>query len=132
VISKDAAGNTATSGDMTFTTGTADTVAPTLSSIVSGSITMTGATISWTTSEAATSQVEYGTTASYGSATTLDTSLVTGHNVVLSGLTTGTTYHFRVISKDAANNIATSADMTFVSAVDTTAPVISGTPSARY
>ncbi len=126
VISKDAAGNTATSGDMTFTTGTVDTTAPSLSAITSTNLTMTGATITWTTNENSTSQVEYGTTASYGNTTTLDTALVTGHSVNLTGLTTGTTYHFRVISKDAANNVATSGDMTFVTTADTTAPVISG------
>jgi peptidoglycan hydrolase-like protein with peptidoglycan-binding domain len=126
VISKDAAGNTATSGDMTFTTGTSDNTAPTLSSVAAGNLSMTGATITWTTNENATSQVEYGATTSYGNTTTLDTALVTGHSVNLSSLTQGTTYHFRVISKDSANNVATSGDMTFTTASDTTAPVISG------
>jgi len=79
-------------------------------------ITKTGATITWTTSENATSQIEYGLTEEYGSSTTLDTNLVTSHSEELTGLKAGKTYHYRVISKDAANNQAASADATFTTA----------------
>src|SRR5205085_5897089 len=41
---------------------------------------------------------------------------VTGHTVALSGLVAGTTYHFRVKSRDAAGNLATSGDYTFATA----------------
>src|SRR5207244_3164258 len=71
------------------------------------------------------SQVEYGTTTSYGTTTTLDTTLGTTHTVTLAGLADGTGYHFKVMSKDAANNLATSSDASFTT-LDTTAPVISG------
>ncbi|MCL6446398.1 MAG: fibronectin type III domain-containing protein, partial [Alicyclobacillus sp.] len=80
--------------------------------------------ISWTTNEPADRQVEYGTTASYGASTPLDTSLSTSHAVVLSGLLPATTYHFRVKSRDAAGNLAVSANQTFTTA-DTVPPVIS-------
>ena len=40
-------------------------------------------------------------------------SLETIHSISLSGLASGTTYHFRVISKDAANNESASLDGTF-------------------
>src|SRR6185312_5799104 len=60
----------------------------------------TAATIAWTTNEAADSQVEYGPTTAYGSSTTLDTSLVTGHSQALSGLSPGTLHHYRVKSRD--------------------------------
>lgn len=129
VWSKDAAGNTGVSGDQTFTTSAApDTTAPSISAVAASGITTGAATITWTTNEGATSQVEYGTTSSYGSVTTLDAALLTSHSVVLSGLTDSTTYHYRVISKDAANNASQSADMTFTTSApaDTTAPVISG------
>jgi hypothetical protein len=131
VKSKDASNNLATSSDKTFTTA-ADTTAPAFSSIVSIGITTSAATINWTTSEAATTQVEYGLTTSYGSATTLVSALVTSHSQSLSGLTAGTVYHYRVKSKDAANNLATSSDKTFTTNAvpDTTAPVITGIASA--
>jgi hypothetical protein len=103
--------------DMTFTTASlADTTAPEISLVNSNDITTTGATITWTTNEAATSQVEYGLTEEYGSTTTLDSTPVTSHSVDLTGLKAGKTYHYRVISKDAANNQAVSGDDTFTTA----------------
>jgi hypothetical protein len=86
-----------------------------ISSVNASSITVSGATITWTTNEAATSQVEYGLTEEWGSGTTLET-LVTSHSVELTGLEADTTYHYRVISKDAANNEAVSLDQAFTTA----------------
>ncbi|HEY4488559.1 MAG TPA: peptidoglycan-binding protein, partial [Candidatus Paceibacterota bacterium] len=107
-------------------TPTTDTTAPTLSNIAATNITTGAATIQWTTNEAATSQVEYGTTTSYGSMTTLNATLLTSHSVVLSGLTDSTLHHFRVISKDASGNTATSSDVTFTTGTpDTAAPILS-------
>lgn len=129
VKSRDAAGNLGTSGDYTFTTSApSDTVPPVLSAVAASSITTTGATITWTTNEASDSQVEYGTTTSYGSSTTLNASRVTSHSQALTGLTSSTIYHYRVKSRDAAGNLATSADSTFTTAAlqDVTPPVISG------
>jgi hypothetical protein len=60
--------------------------------------------------------VEYGLTEEYGSVSPLDASLVNSHSVDLTGLKAGKTYHYRVISKDAANNQAVSADATFTTA----------------
>lgn len=110
------------------TSTTTDTTAPTLSAIAAVNITSVGATVQWTTNENATSQVEYGTTTAYGSMSVLNTSLVMSHGVALTGLSASTMYHFRVWSKDAANNTATSSDITFTTLTtpDTTAPVISG------
>lgn len=98
---------------------TVDTVPPTFSSIASGSISATGALITWTTNENSDSQVEYGTTTSYGSSTTLDTSLVLSHSQSLSGLSASTTYHYRVKSRDAAGNLGVSADFTFTTTATT-------------
>ncbi|MCG3111081.1 MAG: fibronectin type III domain-containing protein [Candidatus Manganitrophus sp. SB1] len=129
VLSKDAADNTAASGDRTFTTSAAlDTTAPILSAIAAGTVTATSAVIGWTTNEAATAQVEYGTTTAYGATSALDNTLLTGHTRTLSNLTPSTTYHFRVISKDAADNTATSGDNTFTTTAppDTMAPALSG------
>jgi hypothetical protein len=75
VKSRDAAGNLATSGDFTF--ATLDAAAPVISAVASSGISATGATITWTTSEASDTQVDCGTTTAYGSSTTLNTSMVT-------------------------------------------------------
>jgi hypothetical protein len=87
-----------------------------ISGVGAGSITASAATVSWTTDEPATTQVEYGTTTAYGSATAPDGSLGTSHSQALSGLTAGTVYHYRVKSADAAGNLATSPDATFTTA----------------
>jgi hypothetical protein len=89
-----------------------DTTPPVLSA-VSASVGSTNATVVWTTDEPADSQVEYGLTTSYGSSTTLDTSLVTSHSQLVSGLTAATLYHCRVKSRDGAGNLAVSGDFTF-------------------
>jgi len=129
VLSSDAAGNLATSGDQTFTTSAApDTTPPAISSIATSNISTSSVTITWTTNELSDTQVQYGTTTSYGSTTTLNTTLTTSHSQSLTGLLASTTYHFRVLSKDAAGNLATSGDRTFTTATppDTTPPVLSG------
>jgi hypothetical protein len=74
----------------------------TISNIIANSITATGATITWSTSANATSQVDYGTSANYGSTTTFDSNMVTSHSVSLTGLTANTVYNVRVRSKDAS------------------------------
>jgi len=104
-------------------TAIADTTPPVISMVSSSGITSTAATITWTTDEPSTSLVEYGLTASYGSDSE-DAALVTGHSVILSGLTPGTTYHYRVKSRDAWDNEGTSGDNTFT----TTASGAPGTP----
>src|SRR5207253_2316068 len=123
VQSKDAAGNLAMSADSTFTAN--DITPPVTSGVTATTVAATSATIQWTTNEASDSQVEYGPTTSYGSTTTLDATPRTAHSVALTGLSDGTTYHYRVKSKDAAGNLATSADSTFTTN-DITPPVISG------
>src|SRR5205814_10061232 len=63
VKSKDAAGNLATSGDFTLTT--LDNVPPVISAVSASGITATSATITWNTSEAHTSELEYLLTTAY-------------------------------------------------------------------
>ena len=127
VKSRDAAGNLAVSGDYTFQTeDTPDTTPPAISDVQVTDISDTQVTITWRTDEPATSQVQYGLSASYGQATTLDTDLVTFHLVTIPGLEPATHYHFRVGSRDEAGNQSVSADYEFDTAPspDTTAPVI--------
>ena len=115
VLSRDAAGNLAVGTDATFAT-TADVTAPIVSSSTAGTVTATAVHITWTTNEPSNSQVQYGPTAAYGTTTTLDGSLVTAHDVPISGLTPATLYHYRILSRDAAGNLHTSADGTFTTA----------------
>ncbi|MCP4148466.1 MAG: hypothetical protein GY757_12035 [bacterium] len=94
-----------------------DTTPPVISSISAGSISQTGATITWTTDESADSEVNYGTTSSYGSTET-SASLVTSHSISLTGLTAETTYHYSVQSSDSSSNTSTSTDYTFTTLAD--------------
>jgi PKD repeat protein len=68
-------------------------------------------TIEWDTDVAADSQIEYGTTAAYGQTTQLDEQLVLHHTQTITGLSSKTTYHFRVLSRDADGMRRMSADM---------------------
>lgn len=76
--------------------------------------TTTGASaeITWKTDEAATGQVSYGTSQMYGSLqpAQTDTNMVTFHDVILYGLPTDTTIHFKIIARDAAGNERASTD----------------------
>ena len=93
---------------------TPDTSAPNITS-VSSTPSDSGATITWTTNENASSKVDFGMTNAYGSTTSeTDTSTrVTSHSVSLSSLLPCTLYHFRVKSTDSASNLATGADNNF-------------------
>ncbi len=120
VKSNDGAGNQGISGDNVFTTD--DTTDPVISDIQVIDIGDNGATITWTTDEPATSRVDYGETAAYGS-NVQDPTLVTSHSMSITGLESNTTYHFRVRSVDENSNLAQSADDTFQT-TDSGAPVI--------
>jgi hypothetical protein len=90
-----------------------DTTPPVISSVQATGIQQDSATITWTTDELSTSQVEYGLDTGYGQTTTLDPSLLTSHSVLVSSLSASTQYHYRVISRDDAGNEATGADNMF-------------------
>jgi hypothetical protein len=70
------------------------------------------AVITWTSDEYSTSQVEYGTTISYGNLTPIDNNFVLNHSVRISGLSP-TTYHYRVRTKDALGNESVSDNHSF-------------------
>ena len=100
--------------DVAFTTVSGDDItAPAIITVRASNITFSSVTIAWTTNEPATSQVEYGLTAEYGSIAATDTGLVNNHSVELTGLKAGKTYHYQVVSRDASSNQAVSADETF-------------------
>lgn len=107
VISGNADG-TSVSDDQTFTS----LGPPEISGVNTSALTNASATIAWNTDQGATTQVEYGLTSSYGSATVLNSNLVTSHTALIAGIPPLTTYHYRVISGNP-NGTATSGDYTF-------------------
>src|SRR5882672_3696333 len=109
VKSTDTGNNLGASPDFTFTTAGP----PVISAVAAASVTSLGATITWTTDKPADSQVEYGISMSYGSPPAVNSTRVTAHSQVLSGLLPGTTYNYRVKSQDAAGNLATSGNYAF-------------------
>lgn len=112
--------------------GSPDETGPVISAEQTSGVTAASATVSWTTNEPADSQVEYGLTAAFGSATTRDATLSTSHLQTLTGLSSGTTYYFRVRSADAAGNVTLGSTRTLTTvAPDSVAPTVSVTaPSA--
>ncbi len=88
--------------------GPPDIVAPVITNVQSTSVSASSATITWTTDEASSSVVEYGTTTSFGNSTSA-AGMVTNHTVVLSGLTQNQMYYYRVKSSDASGNTALSS-----------------------
>jgi hypothetical protein len=104
-----------------------DTASPSITFVGISDVTSTTATIHWSTDTASDSQVQYGTTISYGNLTALDPTLVINHVQMLTGLTPGTVYHFWVLSRDATGSIAPSRDYQFmtITSPNRPAPVIS-------
>ena len=120
-VARDAAGNSATSAAVSVVVAPQDGTPPVISSIAVSSITSTGATVAWTTNEPTIALVDYGLTSSY-SLRRLYWPARTSFTAVLSGLLPGTTYHFRVRSRDAAGNWTASTDRTFATTGVTTTP----------
>lgn len=96
---------------------TIDKIAPVISGVGSPSITAGETTITFTTDEPTTAQIEYGLTDSYGNTTSINRNLVTSHSVTIFGLNPNTTYHYRVITRDASGNASVSDDKTFTTKV---------------
>src|SRR6185437_1096454 len=106
--------------DATVTTGPAHNV------------TSVGATLTGTVDPDGTStvaQFQYGTTTSYGSATSWMTmgagTTTVGASQPIAGLRPSTTYHYRIVGKDATNSagVVRGADAAFTTAtVDTSPP----------
>ena len=88
------------------------TTGPQISNVQATAITDDSATITWTTDQPATSQVEYGPTSAYGSTTPLDATLVTSHSVTINGLNASMLYHYRALSTNGNGDNA-SDDFTF-------------------
>ncbi len=96
----------APAGNYVATYSTVDTTAPVITNIVATPHSDGTATITWTTDEVSNSNVYYGQ--SPLNLNTGNASLVTSHTIILTGLTQGSTYHFRVSSSDVYSNTAIS------------------------
>jgi hypothetical protein len=96
------------------TTQAVDNTGPIISDINVTDATADSATINWTTSEPATSEVDYGLDTQY-IITAADSKLTTSHSVKLDPkqLVSHKKYHFIVKSADASGNITVSDDNTF-------------------
>ena len=101
-----------------------DTTPPALSAVAATQVTSGGVTLTWMSSEASDSQVDYGPTTAYGTTTSLAPAMVASHAQALSGLASAALYHYRVRSRDAAGNLAVSGDFTFTTTA--AAPPTSG------
>jgi hypothetical protein len=76
--------------------------------------TANSAKVTWTTAVPSDSLVEYGTTALYGSVSPLAPAMVLVRSMTLTGLNPGTTYHFRVRSRDSGGVLVIGPDSTFL------------------
>jgi peptidoglycan hydrolase-like protein with peptidoglycan-binding domain len=114
--------NCNSSGNSVLVTAVPDTTAPVISSFGTSNLLGTTTSIIWTTNENSNSKVWFGTSTPLSlthPATKLvsDSSLVTSHSLQLSGLATSTTYYFKVVSTDGANNTATSTEGVFTTTI---------------
>lgn len=116
LTARDVAGNATTAGGTFDTAGSADVSAPVLSGIGAAPGAVGYAMVSWSSDEPATHEVLFGTSA----AALDDTAFVEGyddaHDVVLTNLSAGVTYYYRVRSVDAAGNVALSPVSSFTAA----------------
>jgi hypothetical protein len=127
-VSTDVFDRTSDSGDHTFETVALDFE---IADVTVSGLGATWAVIGWTTTRPATSRVEYGLTDEYGQETAEDTLAVIEHSVVLTGLLNGTSYHFRVHSRDGYGANASSPDSTFTTMeLEPTGPPIIGDVAA--
>ncbi len=106
-------GETTENCDLTFKV--ADGLPPLVTDVKIASLTENIAAITWTTNEAASSNIDYAT-GSIGLSYTMiasDPSMVTDHSLELTNLLPGHTYHFRIRCRDFYGNEGISSDYQF-------------------
>jgi hypothetical protein len=96
---------------------------PVIQEVAASDIGADSAVIHWTTTEPSTSQVEYWASPSHFSP--LDETLVTEHVVYLTGLRSGTNYHYRTLSQDEAGNLVVSPEYDFTTPAEPAAFTVS-------
>ena len=110
VRSRDQDGNVALSTVSTFKT----LEAPTISNVIISDIELYDAFISWETNIPITTSLEYGVTVGYGLLASDSSNILnTNHQMKLTGLIDGTTYHVRLRGEDSEGNLINSDDYSF-------------------
>jgi hypothetical protein len=108
VEARDQVGNVSAPASVTFTLQTSP---PSISSLAD-SPGPNYAVVTWRTSTATTSSVDYGLTTAYGQNVS-SSQLASNHSVTLPGLQPVTTYHFSVASQDSCGRSVVSSDVQF-------------------
>src|SRR3989344_146613 len=109
-----------------------DTTAPVISGASATNTTYNSTHIVWITNENANDKVWYSTStpvvATSSTPSVSSATLITSHDMTLTGLSASTTYYYLIQSSDASGNIGTSTEQSFTTLVapDTTVPVTSG------
>jgi hypothetical protein len=119
------------SGIRTRTVGSRTSVAARvgITEVGTSDIGESSATVRWTVTQAATGQVEYGTTTAYGSRTDLESSFdYRTHVQTIRGLRSDTTYHYRVRSRTQSGRTVVSGDRQFTT-LDASDPAPTPTPA---
>lgn len=98
-----------------------DTTPPAITNVTATPST-TSAAVTWATNEGATSRVDYGLAPDALTATATSPGLSASHSVLLSGLSTQTTYYYRVTSTDGSGNTSISPAAAGAPASFTTTP----------
>jgi len=111
--SVDSGQDSASSGDLTFETPLPPPPPLSIGDVEVVAADTSSARLTWTTNRPSSSLVEYGETEAYGSSTDLDATPVTSHDMVVTDLTPGTTYHARVRSDDGGGDVVFSGDVVF-------------------
>ncbi|MHB8791944.1 MAG: beta strand repeat-containing protein [Thermoleophilia bacterium] len=104
--------------------GPVDTTGPGVTSVGSSNVTTNSADITRVAGEPATMKVEYGTSPGVYTNTANDTVLNASKTVSLTGLSSYTTYYYRVTSYDGYANGTVSTEASFQT-LDTTGPMVS-------
>lgn len=104
------AGAVRCSGDTS--TETYQPTGATISNVSVSQISQTSAIINWNTNVTTTGQVSYGLTSQYGSVAPVNASS-NSHNILLNGLSPGSTYHFSILARTSDNMVTTTSDNTF-------------------
>jgi hypothetical protein len=101
-------GATTRTSNFTITVVAGTPGGPPVISAVSWTFTSTSITVTWNTSYAANSKVDYGTTTAYGQSVSTLSTYSTTHRITLPGLTPNTVYHFHITSCSSSNSCNTS------------------------
>ncbi|MGP8329557.1 MAG: S-layer protein domain-containing protein [Methanosarcinaceae archaeon] len=103
-----------------------DTTTPVINNVINTDPTTDSVTITWNTDKDSDSVIRYGTTSDDYTNVEYNTTLVTSHNITLSGLSAQTTYYYVVNSTGASGNSSESSEYNFTTATipPTTLPVV--------